>query len=290
VRASGTRTPRYALAGTLAAAAAWLAFAAPPAGAAVPHVVQQGETLYGIAAANGISEPGLAAYNGLAPDAYLIVGQTIVVPAVGEGGTTSAVTTSSTSSSSAVAHTVAPGETLWGIAAANGIPEATLAADNGLAADAYLFVGQTITVPAVTPSATSTATSSSATASTTSSPPVPGLVPIYCPCGTVYLRSDAAAAWDAMRRASMADFGIDLFPSGPLSAYRTYAQQSFLYERFLAGAGAPADPPGTSSHELGTAVDVATPQMRWVVDQIGAQFGWGKIHGPDEWWHVDYLG
>jgi hypothetical protein len=30
--------------------------------------------------------------------------------------------------------------------------------------------------------------------------------------------------------------------------------------------------------------------MRWVVDQIGYQYGWGKVHGPDEWWHVDYLG
>jgi hypothetical protein len=35
---------------------------------------------------------------------------------------------------------------------------------------------------------------------------------------------------------------------------------------------------------------VATPEMRWVVDQIGAGYGWGKIHGPGEWWHVDYLG
>jgi len=26
------------------------------------------------------------------------------------------------------------------------------------------------------------------------------------------------------------------------------------------------------------------------LDQIGAAYGWGKVHGPDEWWHVDYLG
>jgi len=30
--------------------------------------------------------------------------------------------------------------------------------------------------------------------------------------------------------------------------------------------------------------------MRSVVDAIGSTFGWGKVHGPDEWWHVDYLG
>jgi hypothetical protein len=27
-----------------------------------------------------------------------------------------------------------------------------------------------------------------------------------------------------------------------------------------------------------------------VVDQIGPAYGWSKIHGPDEWWHVDYVG
>ena len=74
------------------------------------------------------------------------------------------------------------------------------------------------------------------------------------------------------------------------SAYRTYAQQSELYAAFLAGHGAPANPPGTSSHEYGTAVDVQTPDMRWVIDQIGSKYGWGKAHAPGEWWHVDYLG
>ena len=83
---------------------------------------------------------------------------------------------------------------------------------------------------------------------------------------------------------------MDLYPGGPYSAYRTYDQQAYLYDLYLSGQGAPADPPGTSSHETGLAVDVATPEMRWVVDQIGYQYGWGKVHGPYEWWHVDYLG
>jgi hypothetical protein len=30
--------------------------------------------------------------------------------------------------------------------------------------------------------------------------------------------------------------------------------------------------------------------MRSVIDQIGSKYGWGKIHAPHEWWHVDYLG
>jgi hypothetical protein len=35
---------------------------------------------------------------------------------------------------------------------------------------------------------------------------------------------------------------------------------------------------------------VATPEMRSVIDQIGAKYGWTKVHGPGEWWHVDYVG
>jgi hypothetical protein len=27
-----------------------------------------------------------------------------------------------------------------------------------------------------------------------------------------------------------------------------------------------------------------------VIDQIGWKYGWGKVHAPGEWWHVDYLG
>jgi murein DD-endopeptidase MepM/ murein hydrolase activator NlpD len=189
----------------------------------------------------------------------------------------------------AVPITVTPGMTLSGIAATDGLPLDALAAYNGISPESYLTVGQTIQIPSAAELGISTTTSTTST-STTTTAPVPGLAPIYCPCGTVYLAAPAAAAWNAMREASLRDYGVDLYPAGPLSAYRTYAQQASLYDLFLSGQGAPADPPGTSSHELGTAVDLATPEMRSIVDAIGANYGWGKIHGPGEWWHVDYLG
>jgi LAS superfamily LD-carboxypeptidase LdcB len=75
-----------------------------------------------------------------------------------------------------------------------------------------------------------------------------------------------------------------------LGGYRTYAQQAYLYKLFLAGAGAPAEPAGASEHNLGIALDVATTQMRWVVDQIGWRYGWAKVTAPSEWWHVTYVG
>jgi LAS superfamily LD-carboxypeptidase LdcB len=203
--------------------------------------------------------------------------------------------------SAAVGHEVALGETLWSIAAANNFTTRTVAAFNGLPVDAQLIAGQTIQVPTVAEGAAALAAnpeygsplasgSSSSTTATVTAAPVAGLAPIWFPAGTLYLAAPAAEAWNAMREESLRLYGQDLYPSGPLSAYRTYAQQAYLYDLYLSGQGAPANPPGTSSHELGTAVDVATPEMRWVIDQIGASYGWGKLHAPDEWWHVDYLG
>ena len=120
--------------------------------------------------------------------------------------------------------------------------------------------------------------------------PAPGMAHIPSPFGALHLAPSAAAAWNRMRAASLERYGTDLYPTGPLSAYRTYAQQAYLYCLYRSGAGAPAAPPGTSHHEIGTAVDLATPAMRWVVDRIGSRYGWGKTDGPGEWWHVDYLG
>jgi LysM repeat protein len=213
--------------------------------------------------------------------------------------------------SSAVAsapHVVAPGETLWSISAANNLTTRTVAVYNGLPEDAQVIEGTTIQVPTVeegaaalataTPAAPAPATAGGGETTTTApaSPasdgiaPAPGMAHVPSPYGDLHLAPAAADAWNAMREESLATYGVDLYPGGPLSAYRTYEQQAAFYEQFLAGVGAPANPPGTSSHELGTAVDLETPEMRWVVDQIGWKYGWGKIHGPNEWWHVDYVG
>jgi LysM repeat protein len=324
-------------AGSVLGTAAALALVVPGAGAAVPHTVQPGESLWSIAAANNFTTASVAAYNGLSPDALVVVGQTIQVPTEAEGAAALASapsTTTSTTTSTAGSHTVTPGETLSGIAAANGVSTESLAAANGLDPTAFVIIGQTLSIPAGGSSTTSSSgtagshtvvagetlsgialangvsTESLAAAngidptayviigqtlsipvvtSATSSSGI-SLAPIYCPCGTVYLRSDAASEWNQMRSASQSTYGQDIYPGGPASAYRTWDQQNQLYQDYLNGTGAPANPPGTSSHELGTAVDVAEPSMRSVIDSIGSTFGWGKIHGPGEWWHVDYLG
>ena len=193
----------------------------------------------------------------------------------------------------AAPHTLVPGETLWSISAANNLTTRTVAVYNGLPESAQLVAGTTIYVPTVDEGAAALASGAPAVAPPTISSPVasaPGMGHIPSPYGELHLLAAAADAWNAMRAEALSTFGTDVYPGGPISAYRTYEQQEELYRAFLAGHGAPANPPGSSSHELGTAVDVESPEMRWVIDQIGWKYGWGKIHAPGEWWHVDYLG
>jgi LysM repeat protein len=54
--------------------------AAAPAGAASPHLVQPGETLWSIAASNNFTTRTIAAYNGVSVDAPVYVGETIQIP------------------------------------------------------------------------------------------------------------------------------------------------------------------------------------------------------------------
>ena len=75
---------RTAIATTLATGFAAAALAAP-AGASVAHVVQPGETLWTIAAANNLTTRTVAAYNGLSEDSHVVLGSTIMVPTTAEG-------------------------------------------------------------------------------------------------------------------------------------------------------------------------------------------------------------
>src|SRR4051795_425293 len=62
-----------------------LLFAAAPAGAAVSHTVQPGETLWSIAAANNLTTRTVATFNGLPETSNVVLGSTIQVPTTVEG-------------------------------------------------------------------------------------------------------------------------------------------------------------------------------------------------------------
>jgi hypothetical protein len=45
-----------------------------------------------------------------------------------------------------------------------------------------------------------------------------------------------------MSAEALSAYGIDIYPGGPLSAYRTSAQRTGLYKPFLASRGGPRQP------------------------------------------------
>jgi N-acetylmuramoyl-L-alanine amidase len=132
---------------------------AAPASAAVPHVVQPGETLWSIAAANNLTTRTVAAYNGLSEDAQVVLGSTIQVPSTVEGyaalqqqglvpadPAAAPAAAPASSSSSGGGYTVQLGDTLTALAAQSGTTVDSLAAANGLDPNGLLIEGTTISL------------------------------------------------------------------------------------------------------------------------------------------------
>jgi LysM repeat protein len=115
------------------------------------HTVEPGETLWGIAAVNGLSVSTVAAANGLSPATHVVVGTNVTVP---DGATT----TTATATSTAGAYRVQPGDTLIGIAARNGLSASSLAAANGLSPTGLLVAGRTLRLSGAPASTTGAST------------------------------------------------------------------------------------------------------------------------------------
>ena len=115
--------------------------------------------------------------------------------------------------------------------------------------------------------------------------PPEALAPIY----QGELITEAAAGWNALN-VEARDNGVELYPTGSMSSYRTYEEQEYLYQQYLNGTGNLAAVPGNSNHGTGIAVDVATTEMRDMIDRIGSKYGWSKSwsDAPSEWWHICY--
>ncbi|MGE4425313.1 MAG: LysM peptidoglycan-binding domain-containing protein [Solirubrobacteraceae bacterium] len=175
------------LAGTLVPA-----LLAAPARSAPVHQVTTGESLWSVAAANGMPASTLAAANGLGADASVHVGQVLTIPAAGAGqapapstpvATPSSVGASSSAGANGSAtggYLVRPGDSLGAIAARQGVSVSTLAATNGLDVAAPLLSGTRLQLPAGGTGArgqagSSGSSASSASAATTSPTPAPGV-------------------------------------------------------------------------------------------------------------------
>jgi N-acetylmuramoyl-L-alanine amidase len=122
---------------------------AAPASAEVAHTVQPGETLWSIASANNLTTRTVAAYNGLSEDAQVVLGSTIRVPTVAEGSAALAgggAAPATAGGQSGGGYVVQPGDTLSGIAAANGTSVDALAAANGIDPGGVLVAGRSLSV------------------------------------------------------------------------------------------------------------------------------------------------
>jgi LysM repeat protein len=144
--------------------ALFLLIPAAPASAAVPHVVQPGETLWSIAAANNLTTRTVAAFNGVSEDHQVVLGSTIMVPSTVEGyaslqqaGLAPADPAQAAApASSGGSYTVVAGDTLSAIAARAGVSMSSLAAANGLDPNAFLLTGTVLSLagsPASAPAA-----------------------------------------------------------------------------------------------------------------------------------------
>jgi LysM repeat protein len=182
------------------------------------------------------------------------------------------------SSSTHQPYTARAGDTMWSVARRNGVGVGALAGASGRSVSAPLVVGAQLRIPPP-----------GASAGVNGRLPFSLQMPIYSPRGPAFLVPNAARAWEAMRQASVRELGIDLYPFGPDSAYRSYGKQVESWRIFRAG-GPEAAPPGTSAHGLGKAVDLASLEMRRAIDVLGPRFGWAKTEAPTEWNHVNYVG
>ena len=144
---------------------------AAPAGAAVPHTVQPGETLWSIAAANNLTTRTVAAFNGLSEDAQVVLGSTIQVPTTVEGyaalqqaglapadpaaaapaAEPAAAAPAAAAPAPQGAYTVRAGDTLSALAAQAGVDVSAMAAMNGLDPAGLLIEGTVLKLPTGAP-------------------------------------------------------------------------------------------------------------------------------------------
>lgn len=108
---------------------------------ALPHTVQPGETLSGIATYYDVDLQALAALNGISNLDRVYVGQQLAIPGLAEPGP------------GRVTYVVQAGDTLSLIAIANGVTLQALVEANGLTNADRIFAGEALTIPAPPPRA-----------------------------------------------------------------------------------------------------------------------------------------
>lgn len=110
----------------------------------VLHTVKSGETLFSIGRLYGVNPYSIAAANNI-PYPYVIYpGQQLTIPM---GTTPPGPTPPPSTGQCRFQHLVRPGENLFRISMAYGVPMSTIAAANGIVNYNLIFAGQTLCIP-----------------------------------------------------------------------------------------------------------------------------------------------
>src|SRR5512132_2045178 len=120
----------------------------PTTSVAAVHTVAPGETLWGIAMANNLATSAVAAANGLSPEARVVAGTNLTIPAPGQTPVPPVTPAPSSPGTAPAApggggYRVQPGASLSAIAARQGVGLSALAAANGLKLNSWVISGTT---------------------------------------------------------------------------------------------------------------------------------------------------
>lgn len=135
--------------------------AAPAPAAAATHQVVAGDTVYAIAQRYGTTVDAVLSANGLDRASIIFPGQSLVVSRSSAAAAPAVAPAQTPAPASAATHTVAAGDTLFGIAQRYGTTTQTLYAANGLGPSSIIYPGQTLSLQgAPTPAPATTAPAS----------------------------------------------------------------------------------------------------------------------------------
>lgn len=148
------------------------------------HVVQGGDTVWGIATRYGLRTADVLALNGLTSDSIIRPGQVLTLV-----GTAPAAPIAS--AASGATYVIAQGDTLSGIAQRHGVTLAAVFEANGLSYGSIIYPGQSITIPGAS--------------APVAAPPTP-VAPVApaAPAGTVYTVQSGDTVWAIAQRHGVA--------------------------------------------------------------------------------------